>query len=68
MAESGTAVMALFWRYRYLILEGMDGMAVRPRLSQYMATGNEGGQSHSAGQSPPVESACREAMAWPLEP
>lgn len=59
-AESGTAVMALFWRYKYLIREGMVGMAVRPRPSQYMATGKVGGQSHTSGHAPPEVSACSE--------
>lgn len=59
-AESGRAEMALFWRYRYFMREGMDGIAVRPRASQYIATGNVGGQSHSSGQAPPAVSACRE--------
>lgn len=59
-AESGTAVMALFWRYKYFTREGMVGMTVRPRPSQYMATGKEGGQSHSSGHAPPAVSACRE--------
>ena len=60
-ADSGTAVMALFWRYKYFTREGMVGMAVRPRPSQYMAMGKVGGQSHSSGHAPPVVSACREA-------
>lgn len=63
-AESGTAVMALFWRYKYLTWEGMVGIAVRPRPSQYMATGKVGGQSHSEGHSTPVVTACRE-LRWP---
>lgn len=62
-AESDTAVMALFWRYKYFTREGMVGMTVRPRPSQYMATGKEGGQSHSSGH-PPVVSACREPNLW----
>lgn len=59
-ADLGRAVMALFCRYRYLMVEGMDGIAVRPRPSQYMATGKVGGQSHSSGQASRVEFACRE--------
>lgn len=43
----------------------MVGMAVRPRPSQYMATGKEGGQSHLSGHSHPVVCACRDSNSDP---